>query len=159
MSRKRDLDEAMKRAREALEDEARSYRSSWRPNQRFAPAGNALTIIPAPNAPAIQGNFMPNAPAGAYAQPHQPQVVPVAFQDAPEENEGVELEGIDADEEEFPRVDIDYQQATANDREEDPYGELGDVDLSEFDDFGTGRLFGNGISGRRRMNYRRGMYY
>lgn len=136
--------------------------NAWRPIVPYAPAGNPAVIVPAPNAPALQGNFVANAPAGNLAQPANPQFQDVnlgAINVAPEEDGGVEEEGIDEDEE-IPRVDINYQQATANDRiQQDPFAELGDVDLSEFDDFGTGRLFGNGVSGRRIMNHRRRMYY
>lgn len=130
--------------------------NAWRPNQAFAPAGNPVAIVPAPNAP-IAGAFAPNAPAVNFAQPANPQPVAVApqFQDAvipnmevvsnaPQEDEGEEeMEGIDEDE---PTP-------------QEPFDEIENMDLSEFDDFGTGRLFGNGVSGRRRMNYRRRMYY
>lgn len=162
------LEEAMKRARQTLAEEAFYYPnipSNWRPNQGFAPAGNPSFIVPTPyQAPPIgsYNPFMP-APSGvpmnrsepAMTRVDMPEVANVVAQQqeevnltTPQEGDDIELEGIASDE---PAPNI-YSNPFETEAQAD------DMDLNE-EDFGLSSLYGNGVSGRRMMNHRRRMYY
>lgn len=168
-----DLLEAIRRANQTLDEDEFYFPQappSWRPNQGFQPAGNPTFIVPAPYIPNAN-QINPYAPASAsilnpYASASNtaissainPQTILDRVAGEPPMKK-VDM-GAEEAEEEIPQASTN-PEVVAEDKptEEDPFAEMGDLDLSEFDDFGTGRLFGNGVSGRRRRNLRRGYFY
>jgi hypothetical protein len=158
MSRKRNLTEAMARARSDMEasDEIEAFNQrrffgGWRQSQPFSAPPNPYQVdllVPNINRNLIAGNFgnAPTAQAQAQAQSQTPQA---STNEETEEDEDVD------------RVDIDFKDATKGDvpsaqevaLDATPMG-----DLEEYDTL-TGNLFGSGVSGRRRMNARRRMFY
>lgn len=169
--KRKELDflETVRKANKTLDEDAIYYPQlppTWKPRQAFQSASQATTIIPAPYQVNMAG-FNPYASASNTVSTAVPQSIAQAeatgkkeaLEDIPQEDEELNMEGIATDEpapvittNPFEEEDTTKQPAELPVEEED-------MDLSEFDDFGTGRLFGNGVSGRRMMNHRRRMYY